>query len=801
MERDGDRIELPPREAELLAWFVTHPVRPASRQELLREVWGYRGAARTRVVDMTVRRLREKIEPRPDRPIHLLTVRGLGYRFEPRTPSGPEAGAPPPERDRFFGRERELATLLDQLADGARRLTLLGPPGVGKSRLAIRAGRIWCDRAAPPGGVRLVDCTDCGDLQDLLGALSEALPEALGDRPAEALAAGAALAERGETLVILDNVDRATGSAAALIDRWAGLRELRVLATSREPLGLAGERCLSLGGLPPDRAAALFLSRAAALCPGLGTDPSDRGAAAAIGELLDGLPLAIELAAAQTVVLSPGELRERLRRGLLALRSDRRGRPDRHASLRGAIATSWELLDPWEREAMAQLSVFTGAFSLDAAEAVLALRGASEPPATWEVFKGLARRSMLTAEREGPRWRFRLLRPLRAFAAEHLDAEGRRDAETRHGSFYTRLRGGEALADLGEVLTATERALQRGDAALATAGCRALDSLGLPEDHPHRGDRWRLQVSWDRVRGALDRASETAERAAAEARAAGEPGPVAQALMDLGWVAGLRGDLRRSAALLEEAEGLARRAGDRLLRARICCRLGMSQLELGRRDLARESLAIARRDVRAEGDPPRDLAYCLNSAGYLDLVEGRLAAAAERYRRSAAISASLGDRLAVAWAVNNLGEAQRFSGDLDGAEASYRAAERHFLEARSGDVFVARYNLELTRLGRGQYAEARPALEDLLRQAERQSRRARVAVMHTALLPCAASAGDAEGFDRHLAAAERLLAETGFRDADTDWLLGLAAELAAGAGWPLRARRVEDLLPADPAVL
>jgi len=148
----------------------------------------------------------------------------------------------------------------------------------------------------------------------------------------------------------------------------------------------------------------------------------------------------------------------------------------------------------------------------------------------------------------------------------------------------------------------------------------------------------------------------------------------------------------------------------------------------------------------------------------------------------------------MAWCRNNLGETQRFSGDLDGAEASYRAAAALFEEARSGDVFIATYNLELTRLQRGRYAEARPALEAILALAERQARRARVAVMHTALLPCAASAGDAEAFDRHLEAAERLLAETGFRDADVEWLTALAGEEAAAAGWPRRARAAAALL-------
>jgi predicted ATPase/DNA-binding winged helix-turn-helix (wHTH) protein len=799
VERGGEQIELPPREAELLAWFATHPVRPASRQELLREVWGYRGGRRTRVVDMTVRRLREKIELRPDEPVHLLTVRGMGYRFEPPERPAPGGRGLPPEPDRFFGRGAELEALLTMLEEGARRITVVGPPGVGKTRLARRAGRAWLERRPtpwPPGGVVWVDCARCVDLDDLLDAALAAAGEQDGAEPAaapDALAAGRALAAGGPALVVLDNLEQACEAAARLVSAWAALPALAVLGTSREPLEVAGERCLALGPLPGDEAAALLVDRTAARRQGAVDPLGDRAELAAICGLLDGLPLALELAAAQLVGLSPGALRERLARRPLALEAARRDRAGRHASLRQAIATSWELLAPWEQAALAQLSVFAGAFTLDAAEAALELEDPAAPPA-WEVFKALERRSLLASERQGPAWRFRLLQAVRAFAAERLTPARRLAAEQRHGAWFTRLRGGAALDEIGELLAATERALQRGDAALATAGCRALASLGLPDDHPRRGDRWRLQIFWDRIRGALDGAAQTAERAVEDARAAGAPGPLAQALLERGWILSLRGALEESEGLLEEAEARALEAGERRLLSRVRCRLGMVQLERGARERARETLAAARRDVRAEGDPPRALAYCLNSQGYLALVCGELEAAAGLYRESYALSASLGDTLSMAWCRNNLGETQRFSGELDGAEASYREAAALFERARSGDGFVAAYNLELTRMQRGEFALARPALEQILALAERQGRRARAAVMRCALMPCAASAGDGEAFDQHLAAAGALLAETGFRDADVEWLVGLAAEMAAQAGWPERSRAAGQLL-------
>ena len=276
-----------------------------------------------------------------------------------------------PERDAFIGRSAELQSLALQLQSGSRLVCLLGPGGTGKTRLARRYALAWLGEW--PGGVYFCDLSEAHSLEGIHFAVALALGVPLGkDDPAVQL--GHAIAGRGRCLVILDNFEQVQQHATATVGRWldrAG--EATFVVTSRERLHLEGEQVLAVEPLRLDsEAIELFAVRARAQRPGFELDEGTRHAVAEVVRLLDGLPLAIELAAARVRVLSPAQIVERLKDRFVLL-AGATGAAARQATLRAAIDWSWELLTPWEQTALAQCSVFEGGFTLEAAELVLDL--------------------------------------------------------------------------------------------------------------------------------------------------------------------------------------------------------------------------------------------------------------------------------------------------------------------------------------------------------------------------------------------------------------------------------------------
>jgi predicted ATPase/DNA-binding CsgD family transcriptional regulator len=309
----------------------------------------------------------------------------------------------------FIGRAAERAAIRTAL-DDARLVTLQGPGGVGKTRLAAVVAESF------PAGGAFVDLVPVRD-----GYVAQAVAAALGvtQRPQQSLAD--AVAERlrdGRSLLVLDNCEHVIDAAAAFAEHLlAACPGARILATSRERLGVAGERTVLLGPLPLGASEALFTDRAAA--PEFAAD-----AVAEICARLDGMPLAIELAAARSAALGPG--------GLLAVLDDTmrlaggRGVDQRHRSLRSVIGWSHDLLDAEERGLFRRLAVFAGAFDLDAAVAV----AGDDRGTVADLLGRLVDKSLLASQRFGG---WRMLETVRAFAAEALTAAGEdADARQRH---------------------------------------------------------------------------------------------------------------------------------------------------------------------------------------------------------------------------------------------------------------------------------------------------------------------------------------------------------------------------------
>ncbi|GAA3479004.1 AfsR/SARP family transcriptional regulator [Streptomyces yanii] len=354
----------------------------------------------------------------------------------------------------FVGREDDIDALRDDLAQ-ARLVTLLGPGGAGKTRLSQEAA----ESVAPawPDGVWLAELAPVDDPE----TVPEAVLTALGARETVLRGAGAEelrAAERGagdplvrltehcsrrRMLLLLDNCEHVIEAAAALADHLlAHCPDLTVLATSREPLGVPGEFVRPVDPLPDPMALRLLADRGAAAKPGFRTDADEETAAAAaeICRRLDGLPLAIELAAARLRMLSPRQIADRLDDRFRLLTSGARTVLPRQQTLRAVVDWSWDLLDPPERAVLRRLSVFAGGCTLTAAEAVCADR----PQDTREVaalLGSLVDKSLVVAApADDGEMRYRLLETVGEYAAGRLDEAGERTVvERKHLVFYREL--------------------------------------------------------------------------------------------------------------------------------------------------------------------------------------------------------------------------------------------------------------------------------------------------------------------------------------------------------------------------
>ena len=334
----------------------------------------------------------------------------------------------------FIGRRREITELL-ALQERARLLTLCGPGGVGKTRLAIEVARLLATSEMAFDGVWLVDLSEVRDGRLVPTVAAACLGLALGGAELTTAALVRQLADR-KTVLLLDNCEHLLGAAADFAGVvLEGCPGVRVLATSREPFRIPGEvvwRVSSLE-LPGPQASGelaplgrlesveLFLERARNAAPGFQLDASTGPPVARICVRLDGMPLALELAASRLAHLAPAELAARLDDALGTLAVRLRGVPDRQATLAATLDWSHDLLDDDERAVFRRLSVFAAGCTLDAAEAICA-GGLHDPVAA--VMSRLVDKSLVAADRAGDQARFRLLEVVRQYAAGHLVSAG-----------------------------------------------------------------------------------------------------------------------------------------------------------------------------------------------------------------------------------------------------------------------------------------------------------------------------------------------------------------------------------------
>ncbi|WP_172383300.1 LuxR C-terminal-related transcriptional regulator [Streptomyces sp. MNP-20] len=478
----------------------------------------------------------------------------MGFGFTQR-----RGGQLPVERTGFVGRSDDLARVQEAFAR-APLVTLVGPGGVGKSRTALRVAAAVTEDF--PDGVWLAELSGLRDPELVPATLAAVLdlPEQPGMEPLDAVVAH--LRAR-RLLLVLDTCEHLVDACALLCDVL--LREaagVAVLATSRQPLDVPGERCLPLAPLPADDALELFAQRAAAVVPDFTVHDSNRAQVGALVERLDGIPLALELAAVRLRAVPLAQLVARLDQRFGVLTGGRRTELARHQTLRTAIDWSYELCAPAERLLWARLSVFAGPFELATAERVCAGGGLGARDVL-EALVGLVDKSVVQ-HLGGSAGRYRLLDTIRAYGGERLDdpdGRGRADdavsVRERHFAHYQEL--GQRLWD--ELLTPAQAALYR-EAREAVADLRA--ALGYAFATPERAPQglwlaaqlapfWRAVGTLSEGRYWIDKGLDLVPEERAE-RAWG--------LFLSGVLAVWSGDLMAAPGLFEEAREVAVRCGE-----------------------------------------------------------------------------------------------------------------------------------------------------------------------------------------------------------------------------------------------
>ena len=595
--------------------------------------------------------------------IFQLLAEGLNREFPPLSTLDNRPTNLPPQPTALIGRERELADVVDLLRRRhVRLLTLTGPGGAGKTRLALQAAADLLDDFSD--GAFFVALAGIADSSLVLPAIGQALgvKESGGWSLAEAVAEF--LRDR-QLLLLLDNFEHVAEAAPQVMELVLKAPSLKALVASRAPLRVSGEQEYPVPELAEADGIALFSERAQAMKPDFRLN-GDGPAVAEICRRLDGLPLAIELAAARAKVLSPPALLVRLEERLSILTGGARDLPHRQRTLRDTIAWSYELLDESEQKLFARLAVFPASFTLEAAETICE---ADLDTLTSLVEKSLARQA------EG---RFAMLETIREYAGEWFELSGEADQiRRRHLDFFLAL-AEEASKDLEFDQRAT---IWHERLELEHDNCRAALQWALELDEPRlelrlaaalspfwharsnldegrrrvagalardpeapadlRGHALRWAAMMAHKQGDLDAAHALAEEAAAGYRAAGHVRGLANALNMLGIVALGERKHREARALYEESKSMREELGDEVGLQSSLHNLGLLALDQGDHDEARRQLKAALALGR-KNNQEAHVANSLCDLGFVAIAQSSHDEAQELFEESVRLCVELG---------------------------------------------------------------------------------------------------------------------------------------------------------------
>ena len=672
--RGAERLAVAPKPFALLDYLARHAGRLVTKEELLGAIWPDVNVT-VAVLKTCVAGLRHLLGDDPDAPRFIETVQRLGYRFV-----APVAVSNVPARaTSLVGRERELAEI-KRLLESSRLVTLVGPAGAGKTSLAtwvaadlmpaLPHGACWIELAAlsDPDHVGQLVATTLGVRDHARLSMVDTVADALQDR---------------RMLLVLDNCEHLLDASAELADSVLRVcPHLKILATSREPLGVDREIAwlvppLSIpdAAVPPAaflacEAVRLFVERATESSPSFTVTDRNAASIADICRRLDGLPLAIELAAVRVKVLAPEQIAARLDDALNLLGKSPRTRQARHQTLTRAIDWSYDLLTPRERLALAVISVFAGSFTLRAAEAVCAGTGEIESSDLLELVIRLVDRSLVTVVHEKPasERRYRLLEVIRQYAHRKIPPHLEAAVPRSHAEFYVGL-----AEEIEPFMNGASR-----EACLASLGAeysnlRAVLEWSRAGGDPRLGLRlagtlwqyWMHRGRWGEGRAWLD---------ALIPKDPDAPPPVkALAYSGSGMLTFFLGNTAAARASLEEGVALWRSTDDALGLAFALRMLGELRLWLGHLEEA-EALIGEGVEILRQVDAPWHLAVALNDFGTLASARGRLADAFAYHEDSAALMRSIHDPWGLTIPLRQLALLAAREGQNDRAQAACREA-------------------------------------------------------------------------------------------------------------------------------
>ncbi len=660
--------------------------------------------------------------------------------------------APPPQTpslpvrlDAFIGRHAERQALAQLIAQNVQLVTILGPGGVGKTRLALHVGA----GAAVSGGVWFCDLQDAWTLDAMFSALARTLGVPLdGVEPVVKL--GHAMHSLGRALIILDNLEQLLPQASTALKTWLSIApEACLVVTSRVPPAIPGASTVALAPLPQHDAVQLFVARASELPrpPVL----TDRASVARLVTRLDGLPLAIELAAARLSLFTVDQLDDRLSDRFRLLRTTTVPATDRHATLWATLDWSWSLLDPDAQRALARCSVFRGGMSTHAAEVVVgppSVPGAAWPEETLQVLIDNSLIQVGTTDR-GDR-RLTLLESIRAFAADKLaELPDASTSARHHARHFARLGTPGALEGLrthggprrlrtliqerDNIAVAQHNASKLGEhevaacCALATAAiCTHVGPLPVAAaalEHclsngglsaPRRLDlKLALAAVLARVRR-IETATTLCEDAIQTATRLGLHVQLGHAHAGLGHLRSLQGDPAAARAHAETALGIFQQAGAAAAEATILRDLGVNHMAQGDFTSARAHLTAALTlhqqlgDRRAEGRTMANL-------GLLSRHCGDFSEAEKRYKVALHVLQDIGDRQSEGSVLSNLAIVYRDMGrDEDARQLYAQALTLHQRLGNRRSEGIVRGNLGTLLMVDGNLVGARAQLDTAL---------------------------------------------------------------------------------------
>ena len=668
--------------------------------------------------DLGERRLKDL--DRPER-LFQLVADDLEVDFPPLRTLDARPHNLPAQATPLVGRERELKAVRDLvLRQDTRLVTLTGPGGTGKTRLALQVAAEVIDVFRD--GVFFVNLTSVREPERLSAAILQAVdvtPES-GDDPEAALRKWLA---RRELLLLLDNFEQIVDAAPRVGDLLREAPRLNVLVTSQAALRIGGEHAFPVGplelpesgeldptALASNEAVALFIDRAQSIRPDFQLDEGNADAVASIVRQLDGLPLAIELAASRIQLFAPQALLRRLEQRFDILTSRSRDVPDRHRTLRKAIAWSYDLLEDDEKSLFRRQAVFDGGFALDSAEEIC-----SPPDDPLDVLEGLSSLIDKSLLQQRPTSlgepRFERLRTVLAFAVECLEASGEADRwRRRHAEHFAELadRMDEAVSaqrdaksrldrlalEVDNIRAALKWAIQNKEADLAVRLCASIPALWFRTGTLEEGRGWLegvlglggelSEASRARALNLLGRIRQIGGDNSPEVAAAfeeslrlyrrlGDSKGIARALMNLGNLKRRERELDEAEALFQEALEIYAKLGEAFGHGGALLNLGDLYNARGDRDKARSFFEEAR-EITRRGGARITYAYSLQYLGTMAVVDGELDCAEELYLESRREFVDLGARPGLAWSFYYLAIVARERGDPERARTLFGEA-------------------------------------------------------------------------------------------------------------------------------